>query len=216
MIIAIDGPAGSGKSTIAKLVAKRLNYRYIDTGAMYRAVTLGLKNAGIATDDEKNVRLIIDKMEIQFDASNKILLNHVDVSSEIRTADISSRVSAVSALPFVREKLVKTQRLIAGENSCVLEGRDIGTVVFPNAEFKFFLIADIDVRARRRLIELEKMGESKTISDLIKDIVKRDELDSSRILSPLIQAKDAILIDTSNLTIKEQINKIINLINHNK
>ena len=188
----------------------------IDTGAMYRAVTLGLKNAGIATDDEKNVRLIIDKMEIQFDASNKILLNHVDVSSEIRTADISSRVSAVSALPFVREKLVKTQRLIAGENSCVLEGRDIGTVVFPNAEFKFFLIADIDVRARRRLIELEKMGESKTISDLIKDIVKRDELDSSRILSPLIQAKDAILIDTSNLTIKEQINKIINLINHNK
>jgi cytidylate kinase len=183
---------------------------------MYRAVTLGLKNAGIATDDEKNVRLIIDKMEIQFDASNKILLNHVDVSSEIRTADISSRVSAVSALPFVREKLVKTQRLIAGENSCVLEGRDIGTVVFPNAEFKFFLIADIDVRARRRLIELEKMGESKTISDLIKDIVKRDELDSSRILSPLIQAKDAILIDTSNLTIKEQINKIINLINHNK
>jgi len=216
MIIAIDGPSASGKSTTARCIAEILGFIHLDTGAMYRAVTLGLKNAGIATDDEKNVRLIIDKMEIQFDASNKILLNHVDVSSEIRTADISSRVSAVSALPFVREKLVKTQRLIAGENSCVLEGRDIGTVVFPNAEFKFFLIADIDVRARRRLIELEKMGESKTISDLIKDIVKRDELDSSRILSPLIQAKDAILIDTSNLTIKEQINKIINLINHNK
>ena len=215
-IIAIDGPSASGKSTTARCIAEILGFIHLDTGAMYRAVTLGLKNAGIATDDEKNVRLIIDKMEIQFDASNKILLNHVDVSSEIRTADISSRVSAVSALPFVREKLVKTQRLIAGENSCVLEGRDIGTVVFPNAEFKFFLIADIDVRARRRLIELEKMGESKTISDLIKDIVKRDELDSSRILSPLIQAKDAILIDTSNLTIKEQINKIINLINHNK
>ena len=209
-------PSASGKSTTARCIAEILGFIHLDTGAMYRAVTLGLKNAGIATDDEKNVRLIIDKMEIQFDASNKILLNHVDVSSEIRTADISSRVSAVSALPFVREKLVKTQRLIAGENSCVLEGRDIGTVVFPNAEFKFFLIADIDVRARRRLIELEKMGESKTISDLIKDIVKRDELDSSRILSPLIQAKDAILIDTSNLTIKEQINKIINLINHNK
>ena len=216
MIIAIDGPSASGKSTTARCIAEILGFIHLDTGAMYRAVTLGLKNAGIATDDEKNVRLIIDKMEIQFDASNKILLNHVDVSSEIRTADISSRVSAVSALPFVREKLVKTQRLIAGENSCVLEGRDIGTVVFANAEFKFFLVADIEVRARRRLIELEKMGESKTISDLIKDIVKRDELDSSRILSPLIQAKDAILIDTSNLTIKEQINKIINLINHNK
>jgi cytidylate kinase len=143
-------------------------------------------------------------------------LNGVDVSHEIRSGDISSRVSAVSAIPEVREKMVIIQRRIAGEQNCVLEGRDIGTVVFPNAEFKFFLIADIDVRAKRRLIELEKMGETKSISELIEDIRRRDQLDSSRDHSPLIQAEDAIPIDTSQLTINEQIKKIINHINHNK
>jgi len=143
-------------------------------------------------------------------------LNGVDVSHEIRSGDISSRVSAVSAIPEVREKMVIIQRRIAGEQNCILEGRDIGTVVFPNAEFKFFLIADIDVRAKRRLIELEKMGENKSISELIEDIRRRDQLDSSRNHSPLIQAEDAILIDTSQLTINEQIKKIINHINHNK
>ena len=143
-------------------------------------------------------------------------MNGVDVSHEIRSGDISSRVSAVSAIPEVREKMVIIQRRIAGEQDCVLEGRDIGTVVFPNAEFKFFLIADIDVRAKRRLIELEKMGETKTISELIEDIRRRDQLDSSRNHSPLIQADDAIPIDTSQLTINEQIKIIINHINHNK
>jgi len=143
-------------------------------------------------------------------------LNGVDVSHEIRSGDISSRVSAVSAIPEVREKMVIIQRRIAGEQDCVLEGRDIGTVVFPNAEFKFFLIADIDVRAKRRLIELEKMGETKTISELIEDIRRRDQLDTSRNHSPLIQADDAIPIDTSQLTINEQIKIIINHINHNK
>jgi cytidylate kinase len=143
-------------------------------------------------------------------------LNGVDVSREIRSGDISSRVSTVSAVPEVREKMVKIQRQIAKGNNCVLEGRDIGTVVFPNAEFKFFLIADVDVRAKRRLIDLEKMGETKTISELIADIRRRDELDSSRDHSPLIQAEDAIPIDTSQLTIDEQINKIINHINLNK
>jgi cytidylate kinase len=143
-------------------------------------------------------------------------LNGVDVSREIRSDDISSRVSAVSAIPEVREKMVIIQRRIAGEQNCVLEGRDIGTVVFPNAEFKFFLIADIDVRAKRRLIELEKMGETKSISELIEDIRRRDQLDSSRDHSPLIKANDAIPIDTSQLTINEQIKKIINHINHNK
>ncbi len=143
-------------------------------------------------------------------------MNGVDVSYEIRSGDISSRVSAVSAIPEVREKMVIIQRRIAGEQNCVLEGRDIGTVVFPNAEFKFFLIADIDVRAKRRLIELEKMGETKSISELIEDIRRRDQLDSSRDHSPLIQAEDAISIDTSQLTINEQIKKIINHINHNK
>ncbi|MBT7119317.1 MAG: (d)CMP kinase [Candidatus Marinimicrobia bacterium] len=216
MIIAIDGPSASGKSTTAKGVAEKLGITHVDTGAMYRAVTLGLKLSEISPDDEAGVCQYLSEIELYFDANNKIRLNGIDVSHEIRSGDISSRVSAVSAIPEVREKMVIIQRRIAGEQNCVLEGRDIGTVVFPNAEFKFFLIADIDVRAKRRLIELEKMGETKSISELIEDIRRRDQLDSSRDHSPLIQADDAIPIDTSQLTINEQIKKIINHINHNK
>jgi len=216
MIIAIDGPSASGKSTTAKGVAEKLGITHVDTGAMYRAVTLGLKLSEISPDDEAGVCQYLSEIELYFDANNKIHLNGIDVSHEIRSGDISSRVSAVSAIPEVREKMVIIQRRIAGEQNCVLEGRDIGTVVFPNAEFKFFLIANIDVRAKRRLIELEKMGENKSISELIEDIRRRDQLDSSRNHSPLIQAEDAILIDTSQLTINEQIKKIINHINHNK
>ena len=216
MIIAIDGPSASGKSTTAKGVAEKLGITHVDTGAMYRAVTLGLKLSEISPDDEAGVCQYLSEIELYFDANNKIHLNGIDVSHEIRSGDISSRVSAVSAIPEVREKMVIIQRRIAGELNCVLEGRDIGTVVFPNAEFKFFLIADIDVRAKRRLIELEKMGETKSISELIEDIRRRDQLDSSRDHSPLIQADDAIPIDTSQLTINEQIKKIINHINHNK
>ena len=216
MIIAIDGPSASGKSTTAKGVAEKLGITHVDTGAMYRAVTLGLKLSGIHPDDDASVCQYLSEIELYFDANNKIHLNGVDVSYEIRSGDISSRVSAVSAIPEVREKMVIIQRRIAGEQNCVLEGRDIGTVVFPNAEFKFFLIADINVRAKRRLIDLEKMGETKSISELIEDIRHRDQLDSSRDHSPLIQADDAIPIDTSELTINEQIKKIINHINHNK
>ena len=216
MIIAIDGPSASGKSTTAKGVAEKLGITHVDTGAMYRAVTLGLKLSEISPDDDTSVCQYLSEIELYFDGNNKIHLNGVDVSYEIRSGDISSRVSAVSAIPEVREKMVIIQRRIAGEQNCVLEGRDIGTVVFPNAEFKFFLIADIDVRAKRRLIELEKMGETKSISELIEDIRRRDQLDSSRDHSPLIKAKDAIPIDTSQLTINEQIKKIINHINHNK
>ena len=216
MIIAIDGPSASGKSTTAKGVAEKLGITHVDTGAMYRAVTLGLKLSEISPDDDTSVCQYLSEIELYFDGNNKIHLNGVDVSYEIRSGDISSRVSVVSAIPEVREKMVIIQRRIAGEQNCVLEGRDIGTVVFPNAEFKFFLIADIDVRAKRRLIELEKMGETKSLSELIEDIRRRDQLDSSRDHSPLIQADDAIPIDTSQLTINEQIKKIINHINHNK
>jgi len=216
MIIAIDGPSASGKSTTAKGVAEKLGITHLDTGAMYRAVTLGLKLAGISPDDYASVCQYLSEIALYFDAKNKIHLNGVDVSQEIRSGDISSRVSAVSAISEVRKKMVIIQRRIAGEQNCVLEGRDIGTVVFPNAEFKFFLIADIKVRAKRRLIELEKMGETKSISELIEDIRCRDQLDSSRDHSPLIQAEDAISIDTSQLTINEQIKIIINHINHNK
>ena len=212
MIIAIDGPSASGKSTTGKGVAEKLGITHLDTGAMYRTVTWGLKKAAIHPSDDKKVRDFLKGLEIYFDALNHIWLNGEDVSVEIRTGDISSRVSAVSAIPEVREKMVKIQRQIAGKKDCVLEGRDIGTVVFPDAEYKFFLVADTEIRAKRRLLDLERIGESSTLSELIDDIERRDAVDSSRDHSPLLQA-DAIPIDTSHLTINEQINKIVNLIN---
>ena len=150
MIIAIDGPSASGKSTTAKGIAEKLEIMHLDTGAMYRAVTLGLKNAGISHDDLGAVQGFLSEVEIYFDKNNQIHLNGVNISKEIRINDISSRVSAVSAIPEVRKKMVMIQRQIAKGNDCVLEGRDIGTVVFPNAEFKFFLIADLEIRAKRR------------------------------------------------------------------
>ena len=213
MIIAIDGPSASGKSTTAKGVAEKLGITHLDTGAMYRTVTWGLKKAAIHPSNDKKVRDFLKDLEIYFDASNHIWLNGEDVSVEIRTRDISSRVSAVSAIPEVREKMVKIQRQIAGKIDCVLEGRDIGTVVFPDAEYKFFLVAETEIRAKRRLLDLERIGESSTLAALIDDIERRDAIDSSRDHSPLLQAEDAIPIDTSHLTINEQINKIVNLIN---
>ena len=213
MIIAIDGPSASGKSTTAKGVAEKLGITHLDTGAMYRTVTWGLKKAAIHPSNDKKVRDFLKDLEIYFDASNHIWLNGKDVSVEIRTGDISSRVSAVSAIPEVREKMVKIQRQIAGKKDCVLEGRDIGTVVFPDAEYKFFLVADTKIRAKRRLLDLERIGETSTLADLMDDIERRDAIDSSRNHSPLLKAEDAIPIDTSHLTINEQINKIVNLIN---
>ena len=213
MIIAIDGPSASGKSTTAKGVAEKLGITHLDTGAMYRTVTWGLKKAAIHPSDDEKVRDFLKNLEIYFDASNHIWLNGEDVSVEIRTGDISSRVSAVSAIPEVREKMVKIQRQIAGKKDCVLEGRDIGTVVFPDAEYKFFLVADTKIRAKRRLLDLERIGETSTLAELMDDIERRDAVDSSRDHSPLLQAEDAIPIDTSHLTINEQINKIVNLIN---
>jgi cytidylate kinase len=180
---------------------------------MYRTVTWGLKKAAIHPSDDEKVRDFLKNLEIYFDASNHIWLNGEDVSVEIRTGDISSRVSAVSAIPEVREKMVKIQRQIAGKKDCVLEGRDIGTVVFPDAEYKFFLVADAEIRAKRRLLDLERIGETSTLAELMDDIERRDAVDSSREHSPLLQAEDAIPIDTSHLTINEQINKIVNLIN---
>ena len=216
MIIAIDGPSASGKSTTAKGISKKLGIMHLDTGAMYRAVTLGLKKTDISLEDEVSIQKFLVQADISFGNENRIFLNGADVSREIRSADISSRVSAVSALPIIREAMVRIQRKIAENTDCVLEGRDIGTIVFPNADFKFFLIADMEVRAKRRLLELEAMGETTTLSELINDIEKRDRLDSSRDHSPLIQAEDAILIDTSGITIDDQINKIVKIITKGK
>ena len=213
MIIAIDGPSASGKSTTAKGIAERLGITHLDTGAMYRAVTLGIIEHGIDLDDHERICKFLEELEINFDSLNDIWANGHNVTVKIRTTEVSSNVSAVSAISQIREKMVAIQRAIAEGSDCVLEGRDIGTVVFPNADYKFFLVADLEIRAKRRLVELEKIGEISSLSELKSDIQNRDQLDSSRNISPLVQAEDAITIDTGNLTIDEQIEKIVDIIN---
>ncbi len=219
MIIAIDGPAATGKSTTAKIVAEKLGFTYLDTGAMYRCVTLAMINAGIHVSNTEQINDLLKNISIDlFDKSGelKIMMNNVDVSDSIRTGKVTENVSAVSALKNVRETMVKMQRNIASKTNCVMEGRDIGTVVFPNAEYKFYLSADSVVRAERRQRDLLALGEEKSIQELIADINRRDEYDSSREISPLKKAEDAININTSDLTIDGQVSKIIEIVNKQK
>ena len=183
---------------------------------MYRAVTLGISESEIELNNHNEVKLYLKSLKIEFDQNDQIILNGKNVTDSIRTVKISSNVSKVSAILEVREKMVQVQRNIAGDNNCVLEGRDIGTVVFPNADFKFFLIADITIRAKRRFSDLQESNELLTLNELIESIRKRDELDSKRDLSPLRQAKDAIVIDTSFLTIEQQVNRIVEIVKQNK
>ncbi len=212
MIIAIDGPAASGKSTTAKLVAKKLNVTYLDTGAMYRAVTLQLLRSKIDFVDIDKVSAILDDLIIDmFDHKgvNIVKINDEDVTGEIRSSNVTKYVSEVSALLSVRESMVVMQREIGHKTDCVIEGRDIGTIVFPNADYKFFMVADIKMRAKRRLKEMKQFGIVKSVKEVISELESRDQKDSSRDNSPLRKAKDAIEIDTSNLSIDEQVDKII-------
>ena len=207
LIIAIDGPAASGKSTTAQLLAKKLGYLYIDTGAMYRACALKAKKMGIDINDEESIRNLLDFIDIQIEndnSKNRILLDGEDVSEDIRADDISSLASAISAIPAVRYKMVELQRKMGEKGSVILDGRDIGTFVFPDAEVKFFLTASPEIRAKRRWLELQQKGIDKDFSEVLADLVKRDNNDSQRALAPLKKAEDAIEIDTSNMTIEEQ------------
>ena len=212
MIIAIDGPAASGKSTTAKLVAKKLKVTYLDTGAMYRAVTLQLLRSKIDFVDIDKVSAILDDLIIDmFDHKgvNIVKINDEDVTGEIRSSNVTKYVSEVSALLSVRESMVVMQREIGHKTDCVIEGRDIGTIVFPNADYKFFMVAEIKMRAKRRLKEMKQLGIVKSVKEVISELESRDQKDSSRDNSPLRKAKDAIEIDTSNLSIDEQVDKII-------
>jgi len=212
MIIAIDGPAASGKSTTAKGVSRILRIPYLDTGSMYRAITHIVITKNIDITQPVELKILLSDIQIRFEivnGENCIFINNENVSSLIRSTEVTLFVSAVSAIPEIRKSMVELQRAIGKENGCVIEGRDIGTVVFPNADYKFFLVADVKVRAERRLVDLEKLGETKSLDDLMFEIEKRDLLDSSREHSPLRQAKDAIEIDTSLLTIREKIEKIV-------
>ncbi|GKQ42736.1 cytidylate kinase [Companilactobacillus sp. RD055328] len=215
MQIAIDGPASAGKSTIAKLIAKELNFIYSDTGAMYRAVTLMAKLNNVKYNDEENILLLMDKFKISFKNSvegQRVFINDQDVSEEIRTVEITNNVSEVSALPIVRERLVEEQRRIAQEGDVVMDGRDIGTTVLPNAEVKIFMIASVHERAVRRFKEYESKGIDVSLETLEKEIEDRDYKDSHRKISPLKKAKDAIELDTTGLSIDQVVQKVIDII----
>lgn len=218
MIVAIDGPAATGKSTSAKLVAQKLGFTYMDTGAMYRCITLSVLRNHISLADEEALQLLIQEMDIHFERTDDNLvvrLNKEDVSTLIRKPEVTSHVSAVSALPQVRNHMVDIQRKIAKNQDCVIEGRDIGTIVFPKADVKFFLVADDIVRARRRQLDLKAIGEEKTIDELVEEICRRDRFDSERSHSPLKKADDAVEVDTSQLTIDEQVDFMVNrIMNH--
>ena len=215
MIVAIDGPAASGKSTTAKMVAKKLKMTYLDTGAMYRAVTLALLRSNTDLDDYDSVCQVVDELELDiYDQGSKtvVRLDGEDVSQAIRSMQVTENVSTVSTVKYVREAMVEIQRNIGKKTNCVVEGRDIGTVVFPDAEFKIFMVADVKMRAERRLKELHEMGENRSLQEVMTDLKRRDEKDSTRSHSPLQKADEAIEIDTSMLSIDQQVEKIINLV----
>ena len=213
MIVAIDGPAATGKSTSAKKVSRELGFTHLDTGAMYRCVTLSVLRNQITLDNENALSQLLNELDIRLEKLDDelvVYLNGEDVSDEIRKAEVTSYVSTVSALSQVRNALVRIQRNIAKNQDCVVEGRDIGTIVFPDAEFKFFLVADDFVRARRRQLDLIAIGEEKSIAVLVEEIRQRDFLDSERSNSPLRKADDAIEIDTSKMTFNEQVAFMVN------
>ena len=215
MIIAIDGPAATGKSTSAKLVAEKLDFTYLDTGAMYRCVTLLTLRNSVKINSNHHLDSLLKGFQLDIKKNEDeyiFYLNGEDVSKEIRRSDVTKNVSAVSALSIVRKTLVKIQREIAEDQNCVIEGRDIGTVVFPNADVKFFVVADSVVRAKRRQLDLKRLGEEKTIDSLVKEIRDRDRYDSQREVSPLSMAIDAIEVDTTNMSIDEQVDFMVNKI----
>lgn len=210
--IAIDGYSSCGKSTMAKSLAKNLGYIYVDSGAMYRAVTLFALREGLFTEDgiaEEKLEALLPNINISFvndEATGKpqTYLNGECVENEIRNMEVSSHVSPIAALGFVREAMVKLQQLMGEKKGIVMDGRDIGTTVFPNAELKIFVTASAEVRAQRRFDELKAKGEVANYEDILKNVVERDYIDMHREVSPLKQADDAILLDNSNMTIEEQ------------
>ena len=210
MIIAIDGPAGSGKSTIAKLIAEDLGLVYLDTGAMYRLVTLKALNDGILGNLDKIIKML-DNLSIDI-KENGFYLDDIDVSEEIRKPVVSENVSDIAAIREVREKMVDLQRKFSESKNVILDGRDIGTVVFPNADVKIFLVADAKERANRRYKELVAKGENVRIEEIYENILKRDKIDSTRKESPLKKADDAIEVDTTSKNIEEVKNKILNIV----
>jgi len=218
MIIAIDGPAGSGKTTTARKVAQILGFIHINTGAMYRGIALKFIREKVNLDDTSAIERILNHTQLDFAGPNNAILymDGEDISAEIISSMVTENVSQISSISEVRVKLVEYQRKMAQDQNVVLDGRDLGTVVFPNADYKFYLIADIEVRAERRKQEIEVTGDHMTKEEIIMYIKDRDQKDSSRQHSPLMKAEDAIEVDTTDLKIEEQVNYIINIVNYNQ
>ena len=214
--IAIDGPAGAGKSTIAKMVSKELGYIYVDTGALYRTIALYITENDIADED---IEASLEKADVSLkfiDGAQRVFLGDRDVSDLIRTPEISMAASRTSAIPAVRDYLFETQQKIARENSVIMDGRDIGTVVLPNADVKIFLTASAEERANRRYKELSEKPDCPTYQEILDDIIKRDYQDMHRETAPLKQAEDAVLVDTTELNLEESAAAIVKIINEKK
>lgn len=212
LVIAVDGPAGAGKSTIAKIVAEKLNINYIDTGAMYRAITYKCLENKVDINNEEEVKKIAKNTNIDFKYNN-IYLDGKIINEEIRTMEVSNNVSNVAKIKEVRYLMVDVQREIGKRNSVILDGRDIGSYVFPNAHYKFFLIATPHERGSRRHRELIEKGYEVKLDEIINDIIKRDEIDSNREFAPLVKAADAIEIDTTGKSINEVVELVVSKIN---
>jgi CMP/dCMP kinase len=215
-VIAIDGPGGSGKSTVAQILAKRLGYLYVNTGAMYRAMTLKVLGQGISPDDEHAISNLTIETDVSIkrnsDGTVEVFLDGKNVTARVREPDIAGAVSPVSRIPIVRHWLVEKQREAAESDNVVCEGRDIGTVVFPLADFKFFLTASFDERARRRLGEYERSGAKISISEVMKELKERDRIDSTRKMSPLRKADDAIEIDSTDMNPQQVVDEMLKVI----
>jgi CMP/dCMP kinase len=216
-VVAIDGPAGAGKSTVTRKVAERLGYLIVDTGALYRVVALAAERAGVSAEDENRVTALADALVTEncvqlrrgADGAQQVLLRGQDVSLAIRAQSIGQGASQVSAFPGVRDALLDLQRAQGREGGVVLEGRDIGTVVFPDAEAKFYLTASVDVRAQRRRDELAARGTPPTLAEVLSEVTERDRRDSTRPVAPLRQAEDAHLVDSSHLSIEQVVEQIV-------
>ena len=214
--ITLDGPAGSGKTTIAKSIAKKLDILYVDTGAMYRGVAWFMLKNGIDIANEESVKSVLDKIALELkveDGEQRVIVNGSDITGEIRTQEISMCASTVSAIKEVRLKMVAMQREIARSNDSIFDGRDMGSFVLPNADYKFYLTADIDERAKRRWLELKTKGQEVPLDSVKADMIKRDEQDSSRAFAPLVVPQGAFVIDTTNLKIDEVEEIILNKVN---
>ncbi len=215
-VVAIDGPAGSGKGTITKLVGEKLGLMNIDSGATFRCVALNMLQENIKLEEEAKINEMLDKINIEMKENGKIFLNGNDVTQRIRENDVNNFVSQVSTIKIVRSKLLNVQRNIAKGKNVIMEGRDIGTSVFPNANVKIFLDASAEERAKRRQKQNEEKGIKTSYEEVLENIIDRDKRDSTREISPLKQAKDAIYVDTTNMTIEEVVEKIIQIIENKK